>query len=78
MFHLTAPRLPGTLRMDEEDGRLGPRARQPGRADVLTDAFVTSLRSTSSKFLFITGTPAVSFIPGSPAHHLHPPQGELL
>ena len=24
MFHLTAPRLPGTLRMDEEDGRLGP------------------------------------------------------
>ena len=29
--------------MDEEDGRLGPTARQFGRFDVLTDAWMTSL-----------------------------------
>jgi hypothetical protein len=29
--------------MDEEDGRLGPTARQPGRVDVLMDALTTSL-----------------------------------
>ena len=32
--------------MDEEDGRLGPRARQPGRVDVLTDALTKSLCSS--------------------------------
>lgn len=30
--------------MDEEDGRLGPTARQLGHADVLTDALTRSLR----------------------------------
>jgi len=30
--------------MDEEDGRLGPRARKFGPSDVLTDAFAGSLR----------------------------------
>lgn len=29
--------------MDEEDGRLGPRARKFGRFDVLTDAIASSL-----------------------------------
>ena len=29
--------------MDEEDGRLGPRARQTGRIDVLRDALMMSL-----------------------------------
>ena len=29
--------------MDEEDGRLGPRARQTGRVDVLRDALMMSL-----------------------------------
>ena len=32
--------------MDEEDGRLGPRARKFGRIDVLTDAWTKSLRTT--------------------------------
>ena len=33
--------------MDEEDGRLGPRARQTGRVDVLRDALMMSLCHSS-------------------------------
>jgi len=36
--------------MDEEDGRLGPRARQTGRVDVLPDALMMSLCSSVRSF----------------------------
>jgi len=36
--------------MDEEDGRLGPRAQKFGRFDVLTDASATSLCFSTDNF----------------------------
>ena len=47
--------------MDEEDGRLGPRARQSGRVDVLTDAFTTSLCHSNSH-ISTTRVPQVSLL----------------
>ena len=39
--------------MDEEDGRLGPRALKSGRVDVLTDALTNSLCHPTTYFSWV-------------------------
>lgn len=39
--------------MDEEDGRLGPRAQKSGHVDVLTDALAMSLCSLLKQFHWV-------------------------
>ena len=51
--------------MDEEDGRPGARARQPGRSDVPTDASTVSLCRTFTHFK-ASGVPELDA--GSPIH----------
>ena len=65
-LHFSAWRLPGTLRMDEEDGRPGPRARQLGRVDVLTDASTSSLCSPPTTSGFQPGRVLRFLVPAHP------------
>jgi len=43
--------------MDEEDGRLGPRALKSGRVDVLTDALTSSLCDQPEHFSRVLQVP---------------------